>query len=85
MKTKKGLVVQIEADVGNGEDGEWEMWVDKLDGVPTEEKVNRCRCFGCGDVKDGEDPISAIMECEVDEVREALAVGGFDLDAFDSR
>lgn len=68
-----------------GSNGEWESWEDELGSTPTAERISKCYCFECGEVKEGEDPISALRACGVKEVREALAVGGFDLEEVDAR
>ena len=68
-----------------GLDGEWESWEDELGSTSTAERISNRFCFGCGEVKEGEDPISALRACGVKEVRDALAVTGFDLEAFDAR
>ena len=61
------------------------QWTEKKGSDSVEQKMARCFCVGCGEVKVGEDPISALKACPVWEVREALAVGGFDLEKFDAR
>ncbi|KAL7417437.1 hypothetical protein BDY24DRAFT_91283 [Mrakia frigida] len=67
-----------------GRDGRLESWEDKLGSTPSEERISHCYCFGCGEVKEGEDPITALRACGVKEVRDALAAGGFDLNEFDA-
>ena len=44
-----------------------------------------CRCFVCSNDGMMESPIRAVQRCGVKEVRAALAINGFDLDAFDNR
>lgn len=70
-----------------GEVDEAGFWVDLREEVklPTEEKLKRCSCVGCGEVEEGADPITAVVACGVEQVRAALVVQGFDLDTFDSR
>lgn len=68
-----------------GSNGEWESWEDELRSTLTAERISNCYCFGCGEVEEGEDPVSALRACGVEEVREALAVGGFNLEEFDAR
>lgn len=84
VQPKEKQVVHLIGTARN-EDGSWERWEDRTSGVGVEEKMGRCLCFGCGEVKKGEDPISALRTCGAREVREAVAEGGFDLEEFDSR
>lgn len=84
LEAKGGRVVCLAGKVGT--DGEWEKWEDLFEGTSTMDKIERCWCFGCGDLKeDGTDLVSALKSCGVEEVRAALVEVGFDLNAFDSR
>ena len=83
MEPKEESVVHMTGTARK--DGSCEKWTDKKEGDSVERKMARCFCFGCGEVKGGEDPISALKACPVEEVRKALAVGGFDLEEFDAR
>lgn len=66
-----------------GEPVKWEV-VDTTSQRTIEEKLLDCKCFIC-DPGVAEDPILAIRRCGVKEVRAVLAIGGFDLAAFDKR
>ncbi|KAL7412085.1 hypothetical protein BDY24DRAFT_394591 [Mrakia frigida] len=87
---KNGIIVDYEGTGKEAEEGvvgsEREIsFVDRVGSTRTvEEKIRDCQCFECGGGT-FQDPISVVRRCGVDTVRAALALGGFDLDAFDAR